>query len=319
MNIFKSVGTKVKTFATNAPIKFKKNLPEIALVTGVALTVGATVLACKQTLKLNDILDTHHEQMKKINDVKEGAKFKDEDGTIKEYDDSVKVTDKICVYRDTIFSCAKLYALPAVCMTVGEALKVWAFLHEKKEAVMYASIANTAMATLNSYRDRWRERVGDEEEADVFYDRKKDEMTFINDDGKGNVTKETVISKDANIPAGTFSFILSPETSELCDDNLRYMLPVLKAWEEEFNDRCFAGINGGEIITANRVRKFMGCGERGDWMNAGWVPRKYNGKVKKISFGIDKYFKPIEEGGVDFERDGYFIIELNCEYINEYF
>lgn len=315
MNVFKSIGGKAKTFITNSKVTVKQHLPEIALVSGVIITVSATVLACKQTMKLGDVLDKHNEQMKKINEVPDDAQYKEEDGTVKPYDDAAKVSDKLCVYRDTIFSVAKLYALPAVGMAVGEALKVWAFLHEKKEAVMYASIANTAMATLNSYRDRWRERVGDKEEADVFYDR--DTSKVIVDDGNGNV--ETIISTNSDIPKGQFTVIFSPSTSKMCDDNLRYMLPVLQAWENEFNERCFSGINGGEIIEVNKILRFIGCQERGDWMTAGWVPRKYKGKVKKISFGLEKYFKAIEEGGVDFEKDGYFLLEFNCEYINEYF
>lgn len=315
MNIIKSA----KTFLHNTKVQAKAHLPEIALVGGVVLTVAGTIYACKQTLKLNDILDEHHERINAINNVKEGAKYKDEDGNAKPYDDGARVSDKICVYRDTTLAIAKLYILPAVGIAAGEALKIYAFVSEKKEAVKYATIANTAMATLQSYRDRWRDRVGDEEEARVFYDRDDNKVTVMNDDGKGNVTTETINSTTCDIPEGTFTVIFSPSTSKMCDDNLRYMLPVLQAWEQEWNERIYMGLDGGEIGELNRILRFMGLKERGDWMKAGWVPRKYKGKVNHVSFGLDKYKKPIEEGGLDFEKDGYFILEFNCEYIDQYF
>ena len=315
MNIIKSA----KTLLRNAKVQVKAHLPEIALVGGVAITVAGTIYACKQTLKLNDILDEHHERIDAINNVKEGSKYKDENGNAQPYDDAAKVSDKICVYRDTTFAIAKLYILPAVLISAGEALKIYAFISEKKEAVKYATLANTTMAALNSYRERWRERVGDKEEADVFYDRDTSKVVVMNDDGKGNVTTETVESTTCDVPEGTFTVIFSPSTSKMCDDNLRYMLPVLQAWEQEWNERIFCGINGGEIAELNRVLRFMGLKERGDWMKAGWVPRKYKGKVGHVSFGLDKYKKPIEEGGIDFEKEGYFMLEFNCEYIDQYF
>lgn len=319
MNIIKSAIANAKTLVNNTKVQVKTHLPEIALVGGVALTLAGTIYACKQTLKLNDILDDHHRRIDEINNVQEGAEYKAEDGTVKPYDDAAKVSDKICVYRDTTFAVCKIYILPAVLITVGEALKIYAFVSEKREAVKYATIANTALATLQQYRERWRDRVGDDEEAKVFYDRDTSTVTVMNDDGNGNTTTETINSTTCDIPRGQFSVIFSPSTSKMCDDNLRYMLPVLQAWEAEFNDRCFAGLNGGEIVELNRVLRFMGCKERGDWMTAGWVPRKFKGKVNHVSFGLDKYKKPIEEGGLDYEKDGYFILEFNCEYIDSYF
>ena len=40
-----------------AAFKFKKHSPEILVVAGVVGVVGSTVMACKATTKVNDILD----------------------------------------------------------------------------------------------------------------------------------------------------------------------------------------------------------------------------------------------------------------------
>ena len=313
MNIFKSLGGKAKAFVTNTTIKTKRHLPEIALVAGVTLTIASTIYACKQTMKLNDILDEHHERIDKINNVKEGAEYKNEDGEVVPYDDSTKTHDKICVYRDTTLSVIKLYILPAVGMAAGEALKIYAFISKKKEAVMYASIANAATATLNQYRERWAERVGAEEEANVFYDRdpKREPVVTENPDGTTSATHIEGV-----IPVGSFTRIFSPATSKLCDSNLRYMMPVLQSIQEDYNDRL--SLNE-EIVEVNRVLDRLGIDKVGQWMTAGWTPRDKDGRRVRIDFGLDKYKKPIEEGGMDFEKDGYFILEFNCEYIADKF
>lgn len=313
MNIFKSLGGKAKAFVTNTTIKTKRHLPEIALVAGVALTVASTVYACKQTMKLDDILEEHHERMDKINNVEEGAQYKNEDGEVLPYDDNARLSDKICVYRDTTFAIIKLYILPAVGMAAGEALKIYAFVSKKREAVMYASIANAATATLNQYRQRWAERVGAEEEANVYYDRdpKREPVVVTQPDG---TQERTHI--EGTIPVGTFTRIFSPATSKLCDSNLRYMMPVLQSIQEDYNDRLAMN---DEIIEANVVLERLGLKKVGDWMTAGWTPRDKDGRRMRVDFGLDKYKKPIEEGGMDFEKDGYFILEFNCEYIADKF
>ena len=38
-------------------LKIKKHSPEILMVAGVAGTIGSTILACKATLKVNEILE----------------------------------------------------------------------------------------------------------------------------------------------------------------------------------------------------------------------------------------------------------------------
>ena len=51
-------------------VKFQtvKHSPEILVVAGVAGMVATTVIACKQTTKLNDILEKRKEQIKMVHD-----------------------------------------------------------------------------------------------------------------------------------------------------------------------------------------------------------------------------------------------------------
>ena len=48
--------------------KFKKHSPEILVVTGVIGTVASAVMACKATLKVNDVIDEAKETVDKIHE-----------------------------------------------------------------------------------------------------------------------------------------------------------------------------------------------------------------------------------------------------------
>ena len=57
------VGTTLKTAVSKGGLKIKKYSPEILMVAGITGVVGAAVLACKATLKCEDLIDEHDGKM----------------------------------------------------------------------------------------------------------------------------------------------------------------------------------------------------------------------------------------------------------------
>ena len=58
--------TKLNRGLKSAGFALKKHSPEILVVAGVAGTVLATVMACKATMKLPDILEEHKDTMDEV-------------------------------------------------------------------------------------------------------------------------------------------------------------------------------------------------------------------------------------------------------------
>ena len=83
MNEFMANATR---FAAKAKFKLGKHSPEILMVCGAVGAVTSAVMACKATLKVNDILAAHQSSVATIHDVqdgkaaiKEGAEYTEED------------------------------------------------------------------------------------------------------------------------------------------------------------------------------------------------------------------------------------------------
>ncbi len=93
-------------------IKFcKVNAPVIGLVAGSAAVVVGTVLACKATLEVDDILTEHAEQMSRI---KKGVEVSDG-----KYTEESKKRDTIKVYSATFGRFAKAYGPSALLYAAG--------------------------------------------------------------------------------------------------------------------------------------------------------------------------------------------------------
>lgn len=78
--------SNVSRFAAKAKFKIGKHSPEILMVCGAVGAVTSAVMACKATLKVNDILAAHQSSVAIIHDVqdgkaaiKEGTEYTEED------------------------------------------------------------------------------------------------------------------------------------------------------------------------------------------------------------------------------------------------
>ena len=86
--------------------KFKKHSPEILAVAGVVGIVASTVMACKATTKVNDIVDETKETIDKIHDCV-GKGLHTSDG--EEYTQETANKDLTIVYAQTGWKLVKLY------------------------------------------------------------------------------------------------------------------------------------------------------------------------------------------------------------------
>lgn len=173
-----------------AGLKLKKYSPQILVAAGVIGTAASTVLACKATLKVNEVLDETKTNLEKIHEATEqGCTAIGEEYTL---EDSKK--DLTITYVQTGVKLIKLYG-PALALGALSATSIFAgtnMLHKRNVAL---AAAYTAVDTgFKQYRSRVIERFGKELDRELKYDIKSKEIeeTVVNEDGTEQKVKKTV-------------------------------------------------------------------------------------------------------------------------------
>ena len=148
----------------------KKHSPEILAGVGVVGVVASTILACKATMKVNDILTDAKEQIDKVNSVKNNPAYADR------YSEEDAKKDLSVVYVQKGVELVKVY-LPA--FTLG-AVSIGCLLSSnnilrKRNAALGAAYA-TLDKSYKAYRNRVVERFGSEVEKEIRYNIKGEEV-----------------------------------------------------------------------------------------------------------------------------------------------
>lgn len=174
----------------------RKNSPTILLGAGVVSMVGSTVLACRATLKLEEVLDEIDKDKKLAHSVKAQVDAGEVRTGVTYTDEEVKQDTTIILVRGA-FKIVKLYAPAVILGGVGVACltKSHMILKDRNAALTAAYVAvNTAF---NAYRERVVERYGEETDRELRYG--AEEVTVI-DDETGKVFNE--VRADPGEPSG---------------------------------------------------------------------------------------------------------------------
>lgn len=315
MKLFKKAKSKVRGFCKKTTMKTKKHAPEILVVAGIIATGAAIVTACKKTMNVNKIVENHKQNLERMNTaVEEKKEFIDDDGNKQEYTKEVAKMDKFICYRDTTWAFVKNYAVPAGLFILGMTCFVSSTVILKKREKAAVALFNGSMAAFNAYRCRVKEAVGEEVEEKLYRGYNDTDVVYMKEDGTNE--KSTIRTQPGSCNVFTFHF--NDQTSTKWEDDMRYNLQLLQSIEEEINEMVF-GSYGTEPVELNYVLKRLGMLKEGAMMNVGWVPEKLGSSVKNVSFGLDKFKKTDEQGGIDVTACDEILLEFNCEYIADKF
>lgn len=172
--------------------KLKKYSPEILIVSGVIGGVAATVMACKATLKVNEVIDESKTNIDKIHTATE--KGITEAGEVYTEEDSKK--ELTIVYAQTGVKLAKLYG-PAIILGGLSITSILAGHNITRKRNVALAAAYTAVDKgFKEYRGRVVERFGEELDKELKYNIKAQEVeeVVVNEDGT-----ETVVTKSINV------------------------------------------------------------------------------------------------------------------------
>lgn len=204
MNKPEFVNTITRSFH-KVGFQMKKHSPEILLAAGIVGTVASAVMACKATLKVNEVLDTAKEDIDKIHEATE--KGVTEAGKPYTPEDSKK--ELAVVYVRTVVDFAKLYG-PAVILgslSITSILASNNILRKRNVALAaaYAAVDNG----FKEYRDRVIDRFGKELDRELKYNLKAKEVeeVVMNEDGSETTVKKTIEVTDESVGHSPYSVI----------------------------------------------------------------------------------------------------------------
>lgn len=176
-----------RTFG-RASLKLKKHSPELLVGLGLVGTVVSTVMACKATLKVNEITDETKETIDKIHVALE--KGQTEAG--QEYTEEDSKKDLTLTYIQTGVKLAKNYAPAIVVGSLSVASILTGHNMLRKRYIATAAAYTLVDKSFKDYRGRVIERFGKELDQELRYNIKAKEVEEIEVDEKG---KEKVVKK----------------------------------------------------------------------------------------------------------------------------
>lgn len=261
---------KGRRLVAKSGLFLRKHSHEILTYGGIVSGIGAAVLACKATMKLEDIVD---EGKDNIEYVKEG--FEDPNELTKE-----ERKDLNMAYGKVTLDVVKLY-LPAV--TLG-AVSIASILagHNiiSKRSAAYAAAYTAVNDTFKGYRERVAAKYGEEAENDIFYNRQDTEITTENEDGSTATAAVSTSNLDNPSPFARYFDSSSSAWKNDPESNIFFLRQQQEAANFILKHQGF--------ITLNEVYDMLGLQKTTAGMVAGWIYDEKNPVGDNcIDFGLE--------------------------------
>ena len=171
---------EIKNMINKVKFNVVKHSPEILMGIGIAGIVTSTVLACRSTLKVQEILDYKEKNMNNIKEVLDEGR--------EDYTEEDARKDKTIIMTTTAIRMMKLY-IPSVIIGAGSiaCLLQSHNVMRNRNAGLAAALAATT-ESFKQYRERVTAKYGDEVDKEMRYGIKKEKK-----EKDGKKTKEDIV------------------------------------------------------------------------------------------------------------------------------
>lgn len=279
MKMLQTVAKSLSTFAGKSGLVLKKYSPEILLGLGIVGGVTSAILACKATLKVEEILDHHNEMKDKIDQCWKKVEAGEIDAN--EYTEEDKKKDLTVIYAQTGFNFVKVYG-PAVTLGLASiACIIGSYGIIKKRNIALIAAYKAVEEGFSAYRKRVVEEFGEKKDYMLRHGLKSEEVIEEEKDEESGkvkkVKKEKLVKETDNV--SVYAKFFDP-CSSYWSPNQEYNLYFLKAQEKYFNDLLVAR---GHVFL-NEVYDNLGIPRTQAGSVVGWVLG--NGKENRIDFGL---------------------------------
>lgn len=270
----------------------QKNSPQLLFVGGVVGMVGSTVLACRATLKLHEVLEESQNDLETAKTVKENypEKYSDEDVR----------KDVAIIYVRSGVKVVRLYA-PSVILgaaSIAALTKSHNILQDRNAALTAAYVALDK--SFREYRQRVVEKYGEDEDRYLRHDT---EVVVSSEDGKKK--PQTMVRVGPGEPSGYARFF--DQLSRNWSKEPEYNVYFLKCQQNYMNDL----LNARGHVFLNEVYDALDLPRSQAGSVVGWV-RGSDGDGY-IDFGV---FRPdASDSVIDFVngREGAVLLDFNVD------
>lgn len=193
MNKTEIMSTLTRTF-NRTGLKIKKYSPEILLAAGTVGVVTSSVMACRATLKLDEVLDEAKDRIEKIHEVAANPEMKDK------YTEEDSKKDLAITYTQAGVKLVKLYGPSVALGVISLGCMIGSNRILSKRNVALAAAYAAVDKSFKEYRGRVVERFGKQLDKELRYNLKAQEIeeVAVDKDGKEVVSKSTVEVMDPN-------------------------------------------------------------------------------------------------------------------------
>lgn len=256
---------------SKANFAVRKHSPEILVGFGIFAVLAGTFLACRATLKAKPVAEKHK---KKVAEIRE-AHAKNP-GL---YSEKAMNRDITRAYVSTGGELAKLYALPAALEIAGVVSILGSHKILNDRNVATAAYATGLLETLRGYRNRVAEKLGKDEEQELWISQKRKELIEDAEKEKLDEEKKLKKCKKGGPIYSNFSRIFD-KAYDGWSENPEFTLYHLKACETLANNKLKAM---GHLLL-NDVYDMLGYERTKYGCMYGWIYDPTN--EYKIDFGL---------------------------------
>lgn len=287
----KSLSEAVTRTVGRHSLALQEKSPKLLFVGGVVGMVGSTVLACRSTLRLPDVLDEVHNDLSVARSTQELYPEK--------YSEEERQKDSAIIYARSGVKIAKLYA-PSVALGVASiaALTKSHNILSERNAALAAAYAALDRG-FREYRARVVEKYGEDQDQEFRYD------TELVVTGEGNKKPKTELRVSPDAPSIYARFF--DEYSEMWSKEAEYNRLFLKCQQNYINDLLRAR---GHVFL-NEVYRMLGIPHSTAGSVVGW--KLGSGGDDYIDFGV--FIPDGSERIRDFVngREGSILLDFNVD------
>lgn len=245
-----------------AALKIRKHSPEILVASGIVGVVTSTVMACKATTKIDEVLTESKEHVEMT------KKYVEDNGFTEKYTENDYKKDLTIMYTQRGVKLAKLYAPAVILGTVSITAILAGHNILRKRNVALAAAYATVDKGFKEYRGRVIERFGEELDKELKYNIKAkdvEEVKVNEETGKEEITKQTVNVADPNAYSDYARFFDDGCTGWTKDPE--YNLMFLKDQQRYANDR----LQSKGSLFLNEVYDMLGIPRTKAGACVGWI------------------------------------------------
>ena len=271
------LATKASQILVKTKLGIKKHSPEILVAAGIGTGIVAAIVACKQTIKANDIVAEARKSLQNIEDVKELAANNEV-----EYTEENEQEDRKTIGMQVAVGMVKTYALP-VGLGILSITCILAGHHILKKRNVALAAAYSALSTdFMNYRKRVVDKYG--KDVDFMLKNGLEKQIVANqvvdhETGEVKETKEEVLTYEGDKLsqyARVFDEVGSTQWTPSADHNRAFLLMEQNYFNERIKTRGY--------IFLNEVYERLGFRPTKAGSVVGWVYQ--NADYEGIDFGI---------------------------------